>query len=132
LARHASAVLIITSIHHAYGAYVYDTPWRYHAVFVAGVTAPLIFGALAVMRSRPSGLLRTLAYGVFVLGSLGVSVLMFGLFEGLYNHVVKDVLYFGGATTGLMMRLFPLLLISRVNAPSAREAVPHPHGLTAL
>jgi hypothetical protein len=32
---------------------------------------------------------------------------MFGLFEGLYNHVVKDVLYFGGATTGLMMRLFP-------------------------
>ena len=57
----SSAVLIITSIHHAYGAYVYDTPWRYHAVFVAGVTAPLIFGALAVMRSRPSGLLRTLA-----------------------------------------------------------------------
>jgi hypothetical protein len=100
-------VLLITSIHHAYGAYVYDTPWRYHAVFVAGVTAPLIVGALAVLRSRPSGLLRTLAYGVFVLGSLGVSVLMFGLFEGLYNHVVKNVLYFGGASTGLMLRLFP-------------------------
>src|SRR5688572_5776450 len=48
VARHASAVLLITSIHHAYGAYVYDTPWRYHAVIVAGVTAPLIFGALAV------------------------------------------------------------------------------------
>ena len=107
VARHASAVLLITSIHHAYGAYVYDTPWRYHAVIVAGVTAPLIFGALAVMRSRSSRLLRALAYGVFVLGSLGVSMLMIGLFEGLYNHIVKNVLYFGGASPGLMMRLFP-------------------------
>ena len=106
-ARYASAVLLITSVHHAYGAYVYDTPWRYHAVFVAGVTTPLIFGALAVMRSRPSGLLRTLASGLFLLGSLGVSVLMIGLFEGIYNHVVKNLLYFGGASTGVMMRLFP-------------------------
>jgi hypothetical protein len=106
-ARYASAVLLITSIHHAYGAYIYDTPWRYHAVLVAGVTAPLIVGALAVVCSRPSGLLRTLAQGLFVLGTLGVAVLMIGTFEGLYNHVVKNLLYFGGASPALMMRLFP-------------------------
>jgi peroxiredoxin len=100
-------VLLITSIHHAYGAYIYNTPWRYHAVLVAGVTAPLIFGALAVLRSRRSGLLRTLAQGLFVLGTLGVAVLMIGTFEGLYNHGVKNLLYFGGASPALMMRLFP-------------------------
>ena len=107
VARYASAVLLITSVHHAYGAYIYNTPWRYHAVLVAGITAPLIFGALAVMRSRPPGLLRMLAQGLFVLGTLGVSILMIGMFEGLYNHVVKNLLYFGGASTGLIMRLFP-------------------------
>ena len=107
VARFASAVLLITSIHHAYGAYIYDTPWRYHAVLVAGVTAPLMFGALALMRSRPSGLLRTLAQWLFLLGTLGVAVLMIGTFEGFYNHVVKNLLYFGGASPALMMRLFP-------------------------
>jgi ABC-type uncharacterized transport system permease subunit len=106
-ARYASAVLLLTSIHHAYGAYVYNTPWRYHAVLVAGVTAPLIFGALAVMRSHRSGLLRMSAQGLFVVGTLGVAVLMIGTFEGLYNHVVKNLLYFGGASPALMMRLFP-------------------------
>ena len=106
-ARYASAVLLITSIHHAYGAYIYDTPWRYHAVLVAGVTAPLIFGALAVLRSRASGLMRTLALGLFVLATLGVAVVMFGAVEGLHNHVVKNLLYFGGASSALMTRLFP-------------------------
>jgi hypothetical protein len=100
-------VLLVTSIHHAYGAYIYDTPWRYHAVLVAGVTATLILGALAVLGSRPSGLLGTLAQGLFVLGTLGVAVLMFGTFEGLYNHVLKNLLYFGGASSALMTRLFP-------------------------
>jgi len=106
-ARYASGVLLLTSIHHAYGAYVYNTPWRYHAVLVAGITVPLIFGALAVMRSHRSGMLRMLAQGLFVVGTLGVAVLMIGTFEGLYNHVVKNLLYFGGASSALMMRLFP-------------------------
>jgi hypothetical protein len=76
-------------------------------LLVAGVTAPLIFGALVVMRSHRSGLLRTLAQALFVVGTLGVAVLMIGTFEGLYNHVVKNLLDFGGASPALMMRLFP-------------------------
>lgn len=107
VSRYAFAELAITSIHHAYGAYVYHTPWRYHAVLVAAVTAPLIFGALSLVRSRPSGLLRTLALGLFVLATFGVAVLMIGTFEGLYNHVVKNLLYFGGASPAHMTRLFP-------------------------
>jgi hypothetical protein len=59
------------------------------------------------MRSRLSGPLRTLAQALFVLATLGVAVLMIGTFEGLYNHVVKNVLYFGGASSALMTRLFP-------------------------
>lgn len=31
-----------------------------------------------------------------------------GAFEGLYHHVVKNVLYFGGASPALLAPLFPL------------------------
>ena len=32
---------------------------------------------------------------------------MIGFFEGGYNHVLKDALYFGGASSELMQSLFP-------------------------
>lgn len=31
------AVLLLTTVHHVYGAYIYDTPWRNHVAHVAGV-----------------------------------------------------------------------------------------------
>lgn len=31
----------------------------------------------------------------------------FGVFEGVYNHGVKDALYFAHASPDLMLRLFP-------------------------
>jgi hypothetical protein len=105
--RSAIAVLMLTSVHHAYGAYVYDTPWRYHAVVVSGATALVILGALAFLRSRSSGLVRTLAWGVLVLAILVFPVLAIGVFEGLYNHVAKNLLFFGGASPALMTRWFP-------------------------
>lgn len=106
-ARHALAVLLLTSVHHAYGAYVYQTPWRYHAVLVSIPTAFVIIGSLALLRRRLSGLPGVLLRGLFVLTTLAIPVLTFGAFEGLYNHVVKDALYFGGGSAALMSRLFP-------------------------
>jgi hypothetical protein len=105
--RYGLAVLLLTSVHHAYGAYAYDTPWRYHAVAVSGVTALLILGARALARRQTSGLFHRVAQTVFVLAILGVPVLAFGAFEGFYNHVMKNLLYFGGATPALTTRLFP-------------------------
>lgn len=101
------AVLILTSLHHAYGAYVYDTPWRLHAVYVAAAAALAILGARAVMRAETSPASRKVARAIFVVVTLGVAVLMFGFFEGGYNHAVKNVLYFGGAPPALMAQLFP-------------------------
>lgn len=36
-----------------------------------------------------------------------VSVLFFGVFEGAYNHLLKDALYFGGAPSHILDVLFP-------------------------
>lgn len=106
-ARHALAVLFLTSVHHAYGAYVYETPWRYHAVFISAAAALVILGSLTVLRRTAPGFRNNLATGLFVVTILAVPVLTIGLFEGLYNHVVKNLLYFAGGSVALMTRLFP-------------------------
>ena len=107
VARHALIGLLLTSVHHAYGAYVYSTPWRLHVVFIAGAAALVILGALGVLRARPSGWPRTAAWWLLALTVLALPVVMVGVFEGLYNHVLKNVLYFGGSAAGTMARLFP-------------------------
>ena len=55
--RYALAVLLLTSVHHAYGAFAYNTPWRLHAVFLSAFAAAVIIGskvALNEMLMRPS------------------------------------------------------------------------------
>ena len=105
--RSALALLLLTSIHHVYGGYAYATPWRYHAVPVSVVTAVVILGALALWHRQPSALAGRIARIVFVLTTLAIPVISFGLFEGLYNHVVKNLMYFAGAPAAMLARLFP-------------------------
>jgi hypothetical protein len=102
----ALAVLALTSVHHAYGAYVYRSPWRYHVLPVAAIAAALTVACAAALRGG-SGSSSRLARWMFVLVVAVVPVLLIGAFEGGYNHVAKNVLYFGGAPEGLMARLFP-------------------------
>lgn len=106
-ARNGLAVLLLTGVHHVYGAHAFGTPWRYHAVLIAGATALVILGALTVLRARASSPTGALAGAVLFLAILAVPVLGVGAFEGLYNHVVKNALYFGGASPPLLVRLFP-------------------------
>ena len=101
------AVGLLTTVHHVYGAVVYDTPWRHHAAIVAGLATGLIAGALSLSRKRSGGRIAAIGRWAFISITLAVPILSFGVFEGAYNHCAKDALYFGGASTDLMRRLFP-------------------------
>ena len=105
-ARHALALLLLTSVHHVYGAILYQTPWRYHAVLFSVAAALVMLGALALLRSRAEAPLGRGAWWALVLTIL-VTVLMIGAFEGGYNHLVKNVVYFAGAPADWMSVLFP-------------------------
>jgi len=100
----AVAVLLLTSIHHAYGAHVYQTPWRYHVLLLSVPAALVILWSHARLRRRPED---RFARSLLVLVTLVVPVLAIGAFEGFYNHLLKDVLYFGRASPALLARLFP-------------------------
>lgn len=98
------AAFALTSIHHGYGAYVYNTPWRLHAVIISGVLTLLMASLLKVSESlhqpRDAARWGFIAVGLFVAVS-------FGILEGGYNHLIKDILYFSNCSSELMGRLFP-------------------------
>ena len=105
--RYALAVLLLTSVHHAYGAFAYNTPLRLHAVFLSAFAAAAIIGSVVVAQRNADETVRDIAFWVFAAVVLVVPVALIGLFEGAYNHALKNALYFAGASSTLMNRLFP-------------------------
>lgn len=73
--------MIMTMLHHAYGAVVFDTPWRMHVVPIALIAAILL---LALGRAR-SAVPRFLLITVTAVAAIG----WIGLFEGMYNHALR-------------------------------------------
>jgi hypothetical protein len=92
------AVSLLTFMHHYYGAHVYKTPWRRHAAPISGLATTVALGSLLVLRRRTTGLADTVAFWVLTADTLVVQVGGFGVFEGGYNHLLKDALYLGGAS----------------------------------
>lgn len=103
----ALAVLLLTTAHHLYGAYVYATPWRTHVAHVSVVAAAALVASFVVVRRRAGTAAGEVAFWSILLITLALPVLGIGLFEGGYNHVVKVALYYGHGSSGLMVRLFP-------------------------
>ena len=103
----ALAVLLLTTVHHVYGAYLYQTPWRLHVGFVSGFAAAAILGSFMVARRGTDDATTAVAFWSFAVITLVFPVLLIGVFEGGYNHVLKNALYFGGASPALLHRLFP-------------------------
>jgi hypothetical protein len=103
----ACAVLALTSLHHVYGAIHYATPWRYHAVHVSAVAGVVILGAYWLGRARPGTNAGRAADWVLQGVTWLVPIMLIGGFEGLYNHVLKNALYWGGLPADWMTSLFP-------------------------
>lgn len=101
----AVAVMAVFIAHHLYGAAIYTAAFRKHAALVgAPVTLAIALSAyLAIKLGSKAGraLARRVAYALILV----FPVLLVGVFEGLYNHVLKNVIFF----TGLYAELSPML-----------------------
>jgi hypothetical protein len=105
--RYAYGILLLTSVHHAYGAHIYTSPWRLHVVALAIAAAAVIGIAAKMFQKRRTGTAAGIAFWILVTITLAFPFAMIGFFEGGYNHLLKDALYFGGASRELMRTLFP-------------------------
>jgi hypothetical protein len=82
----ALALLILTSVHHAFGAMIYGTPWRLHVMFAA---LPIALAIFLMVRTGNRLWVKTAAIVILV-----IPVMAIGIFEGGYNHLVKNAVYF--------------------------------------
>ena len=103
---YSNALMTVTSIHHVYGAVVYNTPWRLHILIVS---IPVIIFTLAVSyfltkREFPGKNLLLMFYWSII---LIFSVILIGGYEGVYNHALKNVFFFSGAHETILDKMFP-------------------------
>lgn len=96
-------LLLTTCIHHVYGAIIYDTPWRLHIIFFA-VPAMLLVLTLGYFYARQPGKVLLVSY---LLAVLLFPMLMIGLYEGVYNHLIKNIVFPFTGNSSLFKVLFP-------------------------
>ncbi len=95
----ALATLAFTAVHHAYGGVLYATPWRLH-----GAAAAVLVGGLLIALARARS--RTAAFALAAL-VFAIPVAAIGAFEGVYNHLLKNVLFVAHAPRWLLLAMFP-------------------------
>lgn len=96
-------VFLLTSFHHYYGAIVFDTAWRTHILFYGGTILLICFLFMFLYTLNRKKVFRWL----YVILGLLFFGLVIGLFEGFYNHLVKDILFFSGMELETWRRFFP-------------------------
>lgn len=100
----ATAESLLTIVHHVYGGLRYPgADFRFHVVFPVAAALAALWALVLVHRARSRAALRV-AIAALV-GAIFVAWL--GLFEGLYNHVAKNVLFNLGLAPTALRRLFP-------------------------
>jgi hypothetical protein len=97
-----AAVYLTTAVHHIYGGTIYSTDWRVHGT-LGGLPLLLVTIGTLVWYQRSGSRAALSIYGL--LSVLWVGVI--GLWEGGYNHLFKNLLFFGGASLDTMHRFFP-------------------------
>lgn len=100
------AILVLTIVHHLYGAAIYDTPWRHHVALIALPMLAVLIVAYGVYRWRyPHWLGKTSLCLFIALSSMVIAWI--GVFEGGYNHLLKNILFFAGLSQDVLVQLFP-------------------------
>lgn len=96
-------VYLVTSIHHVYGAWLYETPWRNHIAYQGFTWLMISYGimlAWILWKKKFLTWVFVVFAGFFFIGAIG-------FFEGAYNHVLKNILYYGGLNIDTLHQMYP-------------------------
>jgi hypothetical protein len=116
LLRGGIVILLLTIIHHIYGGIIYNTPVRFHiAWFALPAIGVMILLYTLHVREKSSPTLSKIALWLFLAITILIPIGTFGLAEGGYNHLLKNILYFGGASEELMTNFYPDPIIEMPN-----------------
>lgn len=97
------SVYLITSLHHIYGAWLYETPWRNHIAYQGFTWLIISYVILLISIQWKKYFIKwifVLFAGFFFVGAIG-------FYEGLYNHVLKNILHFLNVDHDLLKTMYP-------------------------
>lgn len=97
----ALGAIVLTGVHHAYGALVFDTPYRLHILQIGAPIGVLIAGALAVAWWRWGTMIGRAALWIAAGAIIFFPILLIGIYEGGFNHLSKNVAYLFWGIDGL-------------------------------
>jgi hypothetical protein len=109
LAYYSIGTMILTLVHHLYGAIIYDDPFRLHVTIVAVPVTAILFGCYITYARTHNAALKKAQWIVFLVLTCVFSIALIGMYEGGYNHVVKNLLYFAGVSTTTLDQLYPAI-----------------------
>lgn len=99
--------MFLTFIHHVYGAFIYDEPFRLHvAIFAIPAIIVLLATYAGFHRAKRLSSGKVL-FTIFLVVAIVCPFVAIGLYEGGYNHVVKNILYFAGVSKDILDQMYP-------------------------
>lgn len=101
------STMILTIIHHGYGALIYEEPFRLHVAFIAIPVILILIITNRIYQKNHSSISGIISRRILIIVSLLVPTGLIGMFEGGYNHLVKNILFFGGMAPSQLIQLFP-------------------------
>lgn len=97
---------LISSVHHWYGAVEYNTPWRISVSYWIMGSILLVYSLLYVYWKNLGNIIGKSAIWLF----LFIAVIFqagFIMFESVYSHVLKNILYFSDVPQSILEKLYP-------------------------
>ena len=97
---------LISSIHHWYGAVEYNTPWRISVSYwIMGLTL-IVYLLLYVYWKNLGNIVGKFAIWLFLFSAV-IFQAGFIMFECIYSHVLKNILFFSGVPLSTLEKLYP-------------------------
>lgn len=101
--RYSLYIMATTLLHHLYGAIIYPQKFRiYTALFAVPI---MLTEYLAYKKYQKDK--RKVWKALFEWIAILIPLLAIGLYEGGYNHVLKNILFFSGTKRSTLTKLFP-------------------------
>jgi hypothetical protein len=97
---------LISSLHHWYGAVVYETPWRSGVSYWIGGSVLIVYSLLYLYWKNSDDMIGRVSLWIFFFGAV-VFQTGFIMFECVYSHVLKNLLFFVGAPHSILERMYP-------------------------
>lgn len=107
LLTYIASLVALTGIHHIYGAIIYKTPWRLHTLFINIPFFLLVYFSFFIRKKTKSRLLVKLLKHSTAMTVIILWVFWVGLFEGVYNHILKNIVFFSGLSRSILLTLYP-------------------------